>query len=189
MARAPPLPLLLVLLAGPWPGPSARALEVAGVPVPERLQVDGWPLRLNGAGLRSRLFVKVYVGALYLERPCGDAAVILAAEAPWAVTLHFRRDVDHDKILEAFLAAFELNSPGQLALLEPQLEVFHAVLRDLRAGEALTIHYLPGAGTTLTMPGGATARVPGRPFSEAVLRTWLGEHPTDASLKASLLGR
>jgi hypothetical protein len=180
---------LLLLLAGVGLGAPAGALEIAGVAVPQALVVGGRPLQLNGAGLRSRLFVKVYVGALYLERRSVDGPAILAAEAPWAVTLVFRRDVDHDRIIEAFVAAFEQNSPGQLERLKPQLEVFHARLSDLRAGEALTIHDLPGAGTTLTVPGGATAQVPGRPFAEAVLRSWIGEHPTDASLKEALLGR
>jgi hypothetical protein len=177
--------LLLVALCAALP---ARSVEVAGVAVPATLNVGGQTLQLNGAGLRSRLFIKVYVGALYLERPSRDAAAILSGEAPWAVTLVFRRDVGHDKILEAFVAAFEHNSPGQLEALRPQLEIFHAVLHDLKEGEAMTLHYLPGAGTTLLVPGGGSALVPGRSFGEAVLRTWLGDHPTDASLKAALLG-
>jgi hypothetical protein len=176
---------LLVALCAALP---ARPIEVAGVAVPATLKVGGQTLQLNGAGLRSKLFVKVYVGALYLERRSGDAATILAAEAPWAVTLVFRRDVGHDKILEAFVAAFEHNSPGQVEALKPQLEIFHAVLQDLKEGETLTLHYLPGAGTTLLVPGGGSALVPGRSFGEAVLRSWLGDHPTDASLKAALLG-
>jgi hypothetical protein len=180
------LPLLLGVLSA---GAPAHALEVAGVAVPGTLQVGGRTLQLNGAGLRSKLFIQVYVGALYLERRSGDAAAILADDAPWAVSLVFRRDVDHDKILEAFVAAFEHNSPGQLEQLKPQLELFHVVLRDLKEGETLTLQYQPGAGTTLIVPGGASALVPGRSFGEAVLRTWLGEHPTDASLKAALLGR
>ena len=186
MARPawPSLLLAGLVLSGP-----AEAREVAGVQVPETLQVSGRTLRLNGAGLRTRFLVEVYVGALYLEARSGDAAALLAADGPWAVTLVFRRDVDHQKILDAFASAFELNSPGQLERLKPRLEVFHAVLDDLRNGQTLRLHYLPGAGTTLTVPGGATATVDGRGFGEAILRTWLGEHPTDPGLKDALLGR
>jgi hypothetical protein len=175
---------LLLLLAAPVP-----AREVAGVPVPETLDAGGRTLQLNGAGLRTRFFVEVYVGALYLERRSDDAVALLTADEPWAVTLVFRRDVGHHAILEAFLSAFEQNSPGQLDRLRPQLEIFHAILEDLKQGQAMRLHYLPGTGTTLTSPGGATATVPGRPFGEAILRTWLGEHPADARLKDALLGR
>jgi hypothetical protein len=183
MLRAAAL-LLLVCLGPPAPG-----REVAGVPVPEALQLEGRTLQLNGAGLRTRLFVQVYVGALYLERRSSDAPALLAADAPWAVVLVFRREVGHQKVLDGFVAAFEQNSPGQLDRLTPQLEVFHAILQDLKEGHAIRLHYLPGAGTTLTVPGGATATVPGRLFGEAVLRTWLGDRPSDPGLKDALLGR
>jgi len=180
---------LLVLLAGLGLGEAAQAREVAGLRVPETLRAGGRTLRLNGAGLRTRFFVEVYVGALYLETRSDDAAALLAADVPWAVTLVFRRDVEHEKVLDAFVTAFEHNSPGQLDRLKPQLEIFHTVLQDLKEGQSLWLQYLPGAGTTLIVPGGATATVPGRSFGEAVLRTWLGDHPTDARLKDALLGR
>lgn len=35
------------------------------------------PLTLNGAGLRTRLFIKIYVGALYLseKKTCAEAVL------------------------------------------------------------------------------------------------------------------
>jgi hypothetical protein len=158
-------------------------------PVPATFTVEGHLLQLNGAGLRVRYFVEVYLGALYLERRSDDPAAILAADGPWAVTMLFRRDVGQERILDAFVSALELNSPGQLEGLRPQLEVLHAILEDVKEGQALQLHYLPGAGTTLTVPGGSSATVPGRPFGEAMLRTWIGEHPADRRLKDALLGR
>jgi hypothetical protein len=176
------LPLLLSLVS------TARGGDIGPALAPETLLVDGQLLQLNGAGLRTRFFAEVYLGALYLPRRSGDARAILATDQPWAVTLAFRRDVGHEAILEAFVEAFEHNSPGQVERLKPQLEVFHAVLQDLKRGDTMRLAYLPGAGTTLTVPGGATATVTGRAFGEAVLRTWLGEHPADARLKEALLG-
>jgi hypothetical protein len=168
--------------------PPAAARVVAGVPVPEGILLQGRSLTLNGAGLRRSLVFDVYVGALYLPARCAEAADILTADAPWAVMLTFRRNVAHHRILEAFVDAFEKNSPGQLDRLREGLERFHAVLEDVREGEVLELHYLPGEGTTLRAAGG-TATVPGRAFGEAILRTWLGEHPADERLKAALLGR
>lgn len=183
------LPTLVSLLAAASLAAPVQARDVGVTQVPETLAIGGRTLQLNGAGLRSRFLVEIYVGALYLERPSSDAVAILAADQPWAVTLTFRRDVDHHRILDAFVTAFEHNSPEQLERLKPQLEIFHAVLQDLKDGQTMRLHYQPGAGTTLTVPGGATATVPGWPFGEAVLRTWLGDHPTDAGLKDALLGR
>ena len=186
----PALLLALALAAAPdtiGPAPPA-ARQVAGVTVPEAVALHGRPLTLNGAGLRRKLVFDVYVGALYLPSRCGDPAAILAADAPWQVTLTFRRDVGHHKLLEAFVAAFQQNSPGELERLRSDLERFHAVLADVLEGQVLVLHYLPGEGTTLTVPGGGVATVPGHAFGEAMLRTWLGAHPADEGLKAALLG-
>jgi hypothetical protein len=180
--------LALAVLVAAGPGPAA-AREVAGVVIAEALEVGGRPLLLNGAGLRRRLVFDVYVGALYLTAPCADAVAILAADAPWRVSMTFKRSVDHERILAAFTTAFEKNSPGELARLGAELGRFHAVLKDVREGEVLALHYLPGVGTTLTAPDGGAVTVEGRSFGEAMLRTWLGDHPADPGLKEALLGR
>jgi len=175
---------LALLLSG-----SALALEVADVKVPEAATVGGAPLVLNGAGLRKKLFIKVYVGALYLPQRSADAAAILGADAPWKVTMTFKRDVDHEKIVGAFREGFEKNSPGELPQHLASLEAWEAILSDLKEGQALAITYAPGEGTTLTAPDGRTAVVPGQAFGAAILRNWLGPHPADDGLKSAMLGR
>jgi hypothetical protein len=172
-----------------WPAPPARGLELGHHDIPATARVGERTLVLNGAGIRRKFFVHVYVCALYLEEPSTDAAAILAADRAWQVTMHFMRNITHHQVLESFTDAFEHNSPGQTRALHDDLERFHAVLEDVRQGQDLTIHYQPGVGTTLLAPSGARATVPGRPFAEAMLRTWLGEHPSDESLKEKMLGQ
>jgi hypothetical protein len=186
MTRALALALTAVAAAAPAP---ATARQVAGVEVAESVEVAGQALTLNGAGLRRKLVFDVYVGALYLPARCGDADAILAADAPWMVIMTFRRDVSQARILQGFIEAFELNSPGELAHLAVELEQLHAALSDVHEGQILALHYVPGSGTTLTAPRGPPATVPGRAFAEAMLRTWLGGRPADHDLKAALLGR
>ena len=62
--------LALLLLAG-----FAVAAEVEGVKLADtvRLGDAGPELVLNGAGVRTRVFFKVYVGALYLQRKTAAA--------------------------------------------------------------------------------------------------------------------
>ncbi len=166
----------------------ALAKEVAGVAVPDAVTVAGKSLVLNGAGLRSKLFIKVYVGALYLEARSGDPAAILAADQAWQVTMTFKRDVEKEKIIGAFKEGFENNSKGDPSL-AAGLGTFDAALKDLKSGDVMTIAYAPGAGATLTAPGGATATVEGKPFADALLRNWLGDKPADGDLKKGMLGK
>jgi hypothetical protein len=164
-------------------------VPVAGEELPEAASVGDRPLLLNGAGVRRKLLFRVYVCALYLEERSTDPGAILASRRAWKVTMRFLRDVKHHQILEAFTEAFEHNSPGQLPALTGDLEKFHAVLHDLREGELLVVSYLPGTGTTLQAPDGSRATVAGQPFADALLRTWIGDQPSDQALKARLLGQ
>ena len=70
------------------------ARDVSGVKLADTVTVDGKPLQLNGAGMRKKLFIKVYVGALYLPARSSDAAAIVAADEPKYVRMVFVRDVD-----------------------------------------------------------------------------------------------
>jgi hypothetical protein len=167
----------------------AAAIEVAGVQVPDTTTFAGKTLVLNGAGLRSKLFVKVYVGALYLEQRSGDAAAIVAADAPWKVVMTFKREVDKEKIIGAFKEGFENNSPADAASLAPALARVDATMKDLKEGDVLTIAYAPGTGSTITTPAGATVTIEGRAFGAALLRNWLGEKPADSGLKKGMLGK
>ncbi|HET7200732.1 MAG TPA: chalcone isomerase family protein, partial [Burkholderiales bacterium] len=65
--------LLLAFLAAP-----GLAAEVAGVKVDERVELGPGELVLNGAGLRTRVFFKIYVAGLYLAEKRTHAEEVLA---------------------------------------------------------------------------------------------------------------
>ena len=49
---------------------TAGAAELAGIFVDDEIKTEaGQTLRLNGLGLREKLWVDVYVGSLYLSKP------------------------------------------------------------------------------------------------------------------------
>jgi hypothetical protein len=86
-------------------GSSALALTVAGVSVDPTVTLNGQSLNLNGAGLRSKFFIKVYVGALYAERKLGSAAAVLAYPGSKLIRMRFiHSKVAKEKILDAFSA-------------------------------------------------------------------------------------
>ena len=167
----------------------ALALEVAGVRVPDSTVVGGKTLALNGAGLRKKVFFKVYVGALYLEQRSSDPAAIVAADGAWKVSMAFKRDVAKKDVLGAFKEGFENNSKTDLEKLLPGLARIDAAMKDLKEGDLLEIAYLPGTGSTITGPGGVTVTVEGKTFADALLRNWLGDKPADGDLKKGMLGK
>lgn len=169
---------------------AAQAKEVAGVALPDTMQVAGKTLALNGAGLRKRVFIKVYVGGLYLEARSGDPEAIVAADAPKAVRMHFLRGVEKEKVLGAFREGFEKNSKATAAAAASRLEAVDKVLpAELKEGQVLVVTYAPGTGSTVGVEGGASATVEGKEFADALFRNWLGKEPADEGLKEGMLGK
>jgi len=170
--------------------PVAQAREVAGVALPDTAEVAGKTLALNGAGIRKRFIVKVYVGALYLEARSSDPEAIVAADQAKAVRMHFLRNVEKEKVLGAFREGFEKNSRATAAAAAKQLEAVEKALpAEVKQGQVLVVAYAPGAGSTVGLEGGASATVEGKDFADALFRNWLGKEPADEGLKDGMLGK
>lgn len=171
-------------------GAPARALEVAGVEVPETATVSGAALELNGAGIRKKFFVKVYVGALYLPRKMTSVEQILDAPGPNRVSMHFLYSkVSHEKLADGWNEGFEANqSEDTLATLKDRIDAFNALFPDVKKGDEITLDYSPDAGTSVGVNGKPAGTVPGADFNRAVLTIWLGKHPASKGLKKAMLG-
>jgi len=202
-------PLAAVLLAAPL---EPLAAEVEGRSVAEVIVLEGSPLRLNGAGLRTKevlanrgakslnrgsstarlTTVKVYVGALYLPRKMTDAAAIVALDEPKAMRLTFLRDLERSTVLGILRVGFESNSKEHLSELLPRLRLLGPALPEtIREGQTLSIAYRPARGSTVAVDGEAAVTVEGKDFADALFRTWLGPNPADdglEKLRKSLLG-
>jgi hypothetical protein len=178
---------LALCLAAPAP---ARAAKAAGVEFPDRVEAGGQTLRLNGVGLRKKLFIKVYAGGLYLQEPSRDAAAVVASDAPKRVRMVFLRDVTKKQVMDAYREGFEKNSggPGLKDLLAKLDRIAPAIPAELKEGAELVVTYVPGEGTTVASPAGK-ATVDGKEFADALFKNWLGASPADESLKEGLLGR
>src|SRR5436190_23329679 len=89
---------------------SASAVTLAGVKVDDMAMVNNQHLALNGAGVRKKLFIKVYVGSLYLSAKQSNPAAIIAADASRRMVMHFVFSVGKDKMAEAWEEGLEDNT-------------------------------------------------------------------------------
>lgn len=182
------VPAALLLLAAPLACP-APAATLKGVSVPDRIEVDGHSLTLQGLGLRKKFIFSVYVGALYLTTPTSEAAAAIATDEPKRIEMHFLRDVGADKMKEAFREGFFNNSQEKLDRLNPRIDAFLTLFdAGVKDGEAVAITYLPGKGTTVAFDGKPVGTIEGRDFMEALWAVWLGPAPADHGLKKGMLG-
>jgi hypothetical protein len=171
-------------------GSGGFAREVAGVTLPENMQVGEKNLKLNGMGLRTMFIfgVKVYVAGLYLENPSKDAAGVIAGEQVKTVKLTFLRHVDRSKIADSIGEGFERNSKDQMKALKARLEKLQSFIPDVEKGDHFQLTYLPGKGMVISVNGTEKGVIEGKDFSAALFSVWLGADPVDADLKKALLG-
>ncbi len=166
----------------------ARAKEVAGVNFPQTVQAGGKTLTLNGVGVRSRFFIKVYAIGLYLEQPATSAAAILGADQVRRAELRMLRSVSASEMADAIGEAFTANAGSNAAALQDRLGRFKAMFPAASSGEVITLTYIPGTGTVVGAGGKDLGTIEGKDFADVLFSAWIGAHPVDDSLKQALLG-
>jgi hypothetical protein len=179
----------LVLIAGLAIPAGARASELAGVAVPDTARVGDTTLVLNGTGLRTKFFVKVYVGALYLPARDRDAAHVLATDGVRRMELRFVRNVSTKQLCDSWKEGLEANTPGASTELQGKFERLCAAMADVHDGSVLALTYSPETGTEISFDGQAKATIEGKDFADALLACWIGPDPGPGEdFKKAVLG-
>ncbi len=170
---------------------SVEAGQVAGVDVPEQANVAGETLVLNGAGIRKKFFVKVYVGALYLPEKTADAEQAISMPGARRVTMHFIYDeVEAEKLVNGWEEGFASNESAQsLVDLRSQLDRFNSFFETMKAGDQIVFDYVPATGVEVMVKGVSKGTIEGEDFMQALLRVWLGDKPADKGLRKGMLGQ
>ena len=178
---------LAVLLSVP-----AAARTVEGVSLPETTTArDGSELVLHGAGVRTRFFFDIYVGALYLPATGQPATGILESDQAGRVEMHFLYDeVGREKLADAWRTGFRDNNPESVrSAIGDRLSAFVDFFPAAVEGDAFVMEYVPGEGTQVRVNGQPRGTIEGDIFFRALLAVFLGPEPADQDMKQGLLGR
>jgi Chalcone isomerase-like len=171
---------------------SAFAIDVAGMKIPDSAKVEGQDLKLNGAGIRTRMFIKVYVGALYLEQKSNTADAVLGNKGVKRMALHIMRDLKAEVFSNALHDGLVANSSAaEMAKIEDKVKEFNGIMSGVggvKKGDVVQLDYLPVAGTRVVINGETKGAIGGEDFYRSLLKVWLGGNPIDADLKKGLLG-
>lgn len=181
------------LLAAAVSLPAQASVDVSGYKFEDTAKVAGKDLKLNGAGMRTKLIIKVYAAGLYLPEKKTATADILKLEGPRRVTLQMARDISSEDFGKAFMDGLNENIDKAekqriVAQIGKMGELFASV-DGLKKGDVLHLDWIPGTGTQAELNGKKLGDpIPDINFYNAILRIWLGDKPVDRSLKPALLG-
>lgn len=179
--------LAVILILG---AQTCSAREIAGVDVPETVSINNTGLVLNGAGVRKKFFIKIYVGALYLTAKRTTVEQILSDPGAKRIVMSFLyKEVGYEKLVEGWNEGFENNNTaGEIKVLKDRINQFNALFVTVHKGDIVQLDYLPDQGTQVWIKGKLKGTVVGEDFSRALLKIWLGTEPADAGLKEAMLG-
>ena len=175
---------------------AVAAADVAGVKLEDKVRVapNAPELLLNGAGVRTRFVVKVYVAGLYLPEKKSAPADVLALGGPKRVAMTMLRDVTAQQLAEALTDGFAANNAPadqeRYKTLLAELTAIMATIGGAKKGDVVALDYLPEVGTRVLVNGEAKGKpIAEEGFYRGLLRVWLGDKPADADLKKGLLGQ
>ncbi len=168
----------------------AAAKTVEGVNLPDQFDVEGTSLMLNGAGVRSKFFMDLYVGALYLVTSSTDGDAVTAADEPMNIRLAIISSlITSEKMVEATNEGFENSTGGNTGPIKPHIDAFMNVFKEeIKEGDLFDISYKSGT-IRIAKNGDEKAAIDGGlAFKKAVFGIWLSENPAQESLKEEMLG-
>lgn len=186
-------PLALAGAAAFAAGPLAQAGELEGVQLPDSATVAGQALTLNGMGLRTRAFFKVYVAGLYVPARSTDGTALMTQAGAKRVVFALKRDVAAETFSKALNDGIrDRSTPEQLAALQARMDRFdEAILsiKEVKEHDQVFLDFVPSVGTSIIHNGKAVGEpISGDDFFRAILNLFVGPKPVQDSLKEGLVG-
>ncbi|NCO50581.1 MAG: hypothetical protein GW875_00595 [Deltaproteobacteria bacterium] len=166
----------------------ALATEVAGVKLPDQVEIGGEQLQLNGYGLRKKYFFKIYVGSLYTAQKATSTAQVVEGTGPKLLRMDFLYSkVEKDKIVGGFAEGIKKNTPALVD--DPAIVEFLKLFdRDFVAKDQVDLAITANNQVQVSHNGRQLGTIESANLARAVLLIYLGNDPADDEMKAGMLG-
>jgi len=170
---------------------SLHALELEGVKLPDTMQLGESELVLNGAGTRSKFFIDLYVGSLYLQKKSNVSNDVISAEEKMVIRLDIISSmISSEKMTKATREGFENATSDNIFPIKEEIDQFmSAFSEEIKEGDTFEFVYEPTEGVVVTKNGMVKEVISSKPFKRALFGIWLSDNPAQDSLKEEMLGR
>jgi hypothetical protein len=168
-----------------------KQIVFEGVTIPRTITFQNKTLQLNGAGSRSKMWVEVYIQALYLSQFSQNPKEIINDNLEMAIRIEITSAlVSSGKLTRAMNAGFEKSAGDNLEALRPKIELLKNYLSDeITRGDVFELTYNPNDKSVwVTKNHELKGKIEGFDFKKALFGIWLSDKPADEELKNSLLG-
>lgn len=169
---------------------SAQTTEISDVTLQNTIEVDGATLHLNGAGVRSKYFLSLYVGSLYLTNKASDANKILYSTDVKMIQLDIISSlITAEKMEETVKEGFKNSLGGDTSSLQSEIDSFISVFKEeIEVGDVFKFE-TNGTSLKAYKNDKLLTTVESEDFQRALFGIWLGNKPADKKLKGLMLGQ
>jgi hypothetical protein len=185
--------LFVFLCSAPlWLGNAQESFETEGVIVPRTIKSQNNLLQLNGFGTRSKLWMDVYVQALYLTTLSNDPKEIIESDTEMAIRIQIISSMVTSNKLSKSLRKGMVKSVGEdkLQELKTPLGLLESLLNSqpTKDNDFFNLIYNPKEKSIWVYKNDKLeGKIPGFEFKKAFFGIWLSDNPVDEKLKDSLL--
>lgn len=167
----------------------AQTKKFHGVSFNTELKLDGENLVINGAGLREKYFMDLYVAGLYLPKKTEDAKKVIYDDTEMAIHIKIvSSSVTRERFIESVNAGFATSKHGSAS--KEEIKKFVGFFSEsIEEGDKIYLDYIPGKGVRVTKNGVVKGTIPGLDFKKAIFGMWFGTPPVQESLKNEMLGK
>jgi Chalcone isomerase-like len=167
-------------------------VKINGVTLAPKIAPAKTELVLNGGGVRTKFFMKVYVAGLYLQTKSKVAKDIIDADKQMSVRIHIISNLmTSANMATAIREGFEKSTKGKTEPFKKDIDLICTIFQSdvIKVGDVFEIYYVPGKGVRASKNGKDQGVVlPGMAFKKALFGIWFSEDPVDENLKEGMLG-
>ncbi|MGB0837980.1 MAG: chalcone isomerase family protein [Flavobacteriaceae bacterium] len=170
----------------------ANAQEtISGVNVPSQFtNQQDQSLELNGAGVREKFWIDLYVASMYVETKGLEAEQYYNSDSSIIMNLNIISDmITSDKMFSAIEEGFENSAKNPSTELQSKMTQMTKLFKadPIKKGDSFRFSYIDGKGTYIFKNDKELSLIPGKDFKSALFGIWLCNKPADKNLKKDLL--
>ncbi len=158
-----------------------QAIDLEGVHFPAQQTTESGTLKLQGAGILTRVWFDIYAAAYYAHETHSEGQRLI---------IHYFVPIEARQIKKAAEKHLVKQHGAEfLNAIKPSLDRLHNAMVDVKKGDsyALTLH--DNGELVLQYNDQELLRLPQPELARLYLNLWLGDRPLDEKLRSRLLGQ
>ncbi|WP_130733923.1 chalcone isomerase family protein [Flavobacterium sp. J27] len=174
---------------------SQDELDVDGIKIKKHIKVRDsggkTKLVLNGYGIRDKMWINLYVQALYLTEKSDDPKKILDSDETIATRLYVTSSlVTREKLIKAIEEGIEKSYQSEIEPLRERMHKFMSFFENVtEKGYLEFVYSKEDVKTYVFINDKLTGEIEGLDFRKALFGIWLEDRCVDRTLKKRLLGK